>query len=103
MKHDNFVYEFQTKVSQHIKQRHPEVKKVEYITDGSAAQYKNYKSLVNLCYHEEDPGIEASWSFHATSHEKCSCDAIGGSVKRTDEGKPTEAIQTVNMYTIPDV
>jgi hypothetical protein len=27
----------------HIKERHPDVKKVEYITDGSAAQYKNYK------------------------------------------------------------
>jgi hypothetical protein len=38
MKHDvNFVYEVQTKVNQHIKKRHPEVKKVEYITDGSAA------------------------------------------------------------------
>jgi hypothetical protein len=38
----------------------------EYFTDGCKAQYKNCKSFLNLCYHLEDFGINAEWSFHTT-------------------------------------
>ena len=59
-----------------------QVIKVEYFSDGCAAQYKNYKNLLNLSYHKSDFGLDAAWSFFATSHGKSPCDGIGGVVKR---------------------
>ena len=50
--------------------------------DGSAAQYKNQKIFINLCYHHSDFGVQAEWHFYATSHGKGPCDGIGGTVKR---------------------
>ena len=61
---------------------YPQVIKVEYFSDGCAAQYKNYKNLLNLSYHKSDFGLDAAWSFFATSHGKSPCDGIGGVVKR---------------------
>ena len=40
-----------------------EIKKIEYFSDGCAAQYKNYKNLLNLCCHKTDFGMDCSWSF----------------------------------------
>ena len=57
-------------------------KYVLYFSDGSAAQYKNRKNFVNLCFHKEDFGVQAEWHFYATSHGKGPCDGIGGTVKR---------------------
>ena len=55
---------------------------VNYFSDGSGAQYKNYKNFANLCYHELDFNLTASWSFFAISHEKGPWDGIRGVVKR---------------------
>jgi hypothetical protein len=60
-----------------IKKNCTEVTKVEYFTDGCASQYKNYKTMLNLCKHGED-----SLSF-ATSHGQSPCDGIGGTAKRS--------------------
>jgi hypothetical protein len=57
--------------------------KVIYMTDGSAAQYKNRYNFLNLTYHEQDMGVYAEHHFFATSHGRGVCDAVGGSVKRT--------------------
>lgn len=56
--------------------------KVIYYSDGSAAQFKNKKNFVNLCYHEADFECTAEWHFFATSHGKGPSDALGGTVKR---------------------
>ena len=64
-----------------IKERLPKVKHMEYYSDGCAGQYKNFKNLMNLRYHESDFGIDAIWSFFATSHRKSPCDEIGGIVE----------------------
>jgi len=48
-----------------------------------ADQYKNRKFFQNLCEHERDFAIKASWSFFATSHGKSPCDGIGHTVKRS--------------------
>ena len=37
--------------------------KVEYFSEGCANQYKNYNNMLNLCHHEEDFKLQASWSF----------------------------------------
>ena len=77
------VYQIQAKTIQYLKSLMPNLKIVEYFSDGCAAQYKNRKSFFNLCKHQEDFGVEAAWSFFATSHGKSPCDGIGGTVKRS--------------------
>ena len=84
LKHDvPFVYSVQEKTTNFIKLTLPSVDKIEYITDGCSTQYKNFKTMMNLCCHEKDFLLKGSWSFHATSHGKTVCDGIGGTVKRT--------------------
>ena len=58
------------------------VTKVFYFSDGSGAQYKNFKNFANLTFHKQDFGIEAEWHFFATSHGKNACDGVGGTLKR---------------------
>lgn len=57
------------------------INKIFYLSDRSAAQYKNRKNL-NLCMYKIDFGIDAEWHFFATSHGKSSYDGLGGTVKR---------------------
>ena len=45
-------------------------KVIEYFSNECSAQYKNYKNLLNLTFHERDFDSKASWSFFATSHGK---------------------------------
>ena len=77
-----FVYMVQKKIIKVIKANLPNVKSIEYFTDGCAAQYKNYKNFANLCNHQKDFGLDAKWNFFATSHGKQPCDGIGGTMKR---------------------
>ena len=77
-----FVYNVQSIISKIIKSELPVLTNLEYFTDGCAAQYKNCKAMFNLCQHEADFGLKATWSFFATSHGKSPCDGIGGFVKR---------------------
>lgn len=84
MQHDVvMVYSIQQKTIAFLKTKIPQLQKVEYFTDGCAAQYKNRKSFYNLCHHKSDFGVQAVWSFFATSHGKSPCDGIGGTVKRS--------------------
>lgn len=77
------VHVFQKKLIEFLRGIFPNLKKLYYFSDGSAAQYKNCKNFVNLCYHKEDfDGIEAEWHFYATAHGKGVCDGVGGTVKR---------------------
>ena len=81
--HDtNFVHQLQKLVGDFIKENLPQIKRLEYWSDGCAGQYKNFKNLMNLCHHNVDFGFPALWSFFATSHGKSPCDGIGGTVKR---------------------
>ena len=38
-------------------------RKIYYMSDGCAAQYKNCKNFTNLCHHLEDFGVSAEWHF----------------------------------------
>ena len=83
LEHDTaFVYYLQSILCNYLQVIYPQVIKVEYFLDGCAAQYKNYKNLLNLFYHKSDFGLDAIWSFFVTSHGKSPCDGIGGVVKR---------------------
>ena len=84
MTHDtNAVYTFLKRLLvDFVKPDFPTMKKVIYFSDGSAAQYKNYKNLTNLIFHDRDFDLQAEWHFFATSHGKNACDGVGGTIKR---------------------
>lgn len=83
LEHDtSFVYEIMRELLKIVREEMPFINKVEYFSDGCAGQYKNFKNLLNLCCHKADFGIDANWTFFATSHGKSPCDGIGGTVKR---------------------
>ena len=77
-----FVYELQTKLLEWVKFNLPHIKCIEYFSDGCAAQYKNFKNMMNLCLHFQDFSLRATWNFFASSHGKSVCDGIWGTVKR---------------------
>ena len=84
MTHDTVtVYTFlQVLIKEHIKPTYPFIKKIIYFSDGSAAQYKNYKNFLNLLHHETDFSERVEWHFFATLHGKNACDGVGGTIKR---------------------
>jgi len=55
------------------------IQNIEYFSDGCSGQYKNF---LNFTYQKHDFDVDASRVFFATSHEKSSCDGIGGMVKQ---------------------
>ena len=83
LNHDtSFVYRLQELLCNFLRETMPNIKTIKYWSDGCAGQYKNYKNMINLCMHQEDFGLNATWSFFATSHGKSPCDGVGGTVKR---------------------
>ena len=40
-------------------------KKIHYFSNGCWGQYKNWKNIINLCYHHQDFIINCDWSFYA--------------------------------------
>ena len=83
LNHDvSFVYQVQKVFLSHLKVNCPFINKVEYFSDGYGGQYKNRKSFLNLCKHQDDFNMNAVWNIFATSHGKQPCDGIGGTVKR---------------------
>jgi hypothetical protein len=58
------------------------LKKKVLFSDGSAAQHKNRKDLLNITCHNEDFGMPAEWHFFATSHGKSACDGVGWHSKK---------------------
>ena len=91
------VYAIQSKVINALKGIVENFYLVEYVTDGCAGQYKNFKSFSNIVYHFKDFNIVAIWTFFATAHGKSSCDGIGGNIKRCAANEslrrsPNEAI-----------
>lgn len=83
LNHDTIaVYTFQSRLIEYLKNINPNFKKIFYFSDGSAAQYKNRKNFIDLCYHKTDFKLDAEWHFYATCHGKSACDGIGGTIKR---------------------
>ena len=83
LKHDQIaVHCFLTKVITLMIQKVNNIKIIHYYSDGAPSLYKSYEGLVNLCHHRLDHGIDAAWTFFATSHGKSACHGIGGTVRR---------------------
>lgn len=77
------VYTYQVLLIDYVKRNFPEVKKIYYFSDGAPQQFKNYKNILNLCYHNREFGLKADWHYFPTAHGKGACDGVGGSVKRS--------------------
>ena len=83
-KHDTVaVHQFQRKLIDFLTATFEQKpSKIIYVSDGCAAQYKNRKNFINLCYHMDDFGVPAEWHFFATSHGKTAADGVAGTLKR---------------------
>ena len=83
LNHDTvFVHKLFSHVTSLVSSLDPQINSNQYFLDGCTGQYKNYKNMLNLCFHKSDFNKAASWSFFATSHGKSPCDSVGGTVKR---------------------
>ena len=83
-KHDTVaVHQFQRKLIDFLTATFEQKpSKIIYVSDGCAAQYKNRKNFINLCYHMDDFSVPAEWHFFATSHGKTAADGVAGTLKR---------------------
>ncbi|KAJ8868176.1 hypothetical protein PR048_031985 [Dryococelus australis] len=54
---------------------------------GAASQFKNRFMLSNLCYMQQDVGVEGEWYFFPTSHCKEAVDGIGAVKSRVKQSK----------------
>ena len=98
------VHLIQQIITEHFKITIPQIRRLEYFSDGCAGQYKNKKNFYNLCQHNKDFGFEGTWNFFATSHGKSPCYGIGGTVKRVtaraslQRPKENHIITPLQMY-----
>ena len=75
------VHLFQRCLINHLQEKFQFVSNIVYFSDGCVGQYKNLKTFLSLCLHEEDFDTPAEWHFFATSHGKGPSDGIGGTIK----------------------
>ena len=68
-----------------IKQIAPNVRVINYVTDGgpSPSHFKNQYNILTLSFHDIDFGVRAIWTFAATLHSKGPMDGLGAPVKST--------------------
>ena len=59
--------------------------------------------MLNLCHHEEDFKLQASWSFFATSHGKSVCDGIGGTVNRLTANESLQRPASDQLLNVHDM
>jgi hypothetical protein len=82
LKHDTIaLHLFQSKLSTFLSGKLKDLTKIYYFSDGAALQFKNRKNFINLCYHEDDFGMDAEWHFFAMLHSKDACDGLGVQLK----------------------
>ena len=80
--HDtSFAYKIQTILVDYLKENLPVADKIFYFSAGCVEQYKNYKTFINLCHHQQDFNMDAEWIFFATTHGKSPCDGVVGLLK----------------------
>ena len=98
--HDvKFVHAAQKIITQFVQDNYPDVRHLNYVTDGAPQHFKSNKSILNLIHHHQDFGVAASWTFSSTGHGKSSVDGIGASIiyratRRVLSGDQTDAILT---------
>ena len=69
----NFVYKIKTILVDYLKENLTVLDKIFYFSDSSVEQYKNHKSFINLCHHQQDFNMDAEWIVFAANHGKSQC------------------------------
>ena len=75
------VYTYQQLIIESLKKA-ISVHKISYFSDGAPQQFKNFKNVLNVYYHNIDFKVMAEWHLFPTAHGKGACDGIGGSIER---------------------
>jgi hypothetical protein len=74
---------FRSRFMEHIKADIPDLKKVYFCSDGTGAQYKNYKNFLNTMELSKDHNVESEIHFTVSYHGKSECDALSAQIKRS--------------------
>ncbi|CAF1515847.1 unnamed protein product [Adineta ricciae] len=78
-----FVNCAQKILAEFIKKNFPLIEKVNYVSDGASAYFKNNFSIFNLAHLKTDFGLDACWTFIAAGHGKSAGDGVGAVLKST--------------------
>ena len=97
------VYTFHKILLNFLKDKFALVSKIFYFSDGAPQQYKNFKNVINLAYHQKDFSVEAEWHFYATAHGKGPCDGLGATVKRAAVRASLQSTNNKNILTCRDL
>jgi hypothetical protein len=73
---------FRGKFMEHLIAAVPNVKKIYFCSDGTGAQYKNYKNFMNVMELERKYNVKAEIHFTVSYHGKSECDAMSAQIKR---------------------
>lgn len=69
--HDSIaVFVYSEIINAFIKTISEKPAKLYYFSDGAPQQFKNYKNIMNVYFHEQDYGVPAEWHYFATAHGK---------------------------------
>ena len=77
------VYNFMNHIFASLKQKYPQIEKIDVFSDGASSQFKQKYLFSNLHDWQNQHQVQIGWNFFATSHGKGIVDGIGGTVKRT--------------------
>ncbi|CAF1179048.1 unnamed protein product [Didymodactylos carnosus] len=81
--HDKFVVNSAIEIIlNELKTHVPNLKQIDFFSDGAASQFKQRFMFRNLIQIAHEYKIALSWNFFATSHGKGVVDGLGGTVKR---------------------
>lgn len=82
-KHDSAsVFAFLKMLISFIKQEHPNIHFVHYVTDGPTSQYRNAACMSIVAKHQELFNLEATWLYFEAGYGKGACDGVGAAAKR---------------------
>lgn len=69
----SILFGFFWEVINNLKKEFISLEDISLFLDGCAAQLKNKHSLSDLCFLNDDFGVDGEWNFFATSHGKGGC------------------------------
>ncbi|WAR18386.1 hypothetical protein MAR_000224 [Mya arenaria] len=95
------VYAFIKRITERLKNEHPGISYVHYITDSPTSQYRNKNTMYLVANHVRLFGLNASLQFWEAGHGKGPCDGVGVSSKRLADlavKRQTAVIQSAEDY-----
>ena len=76
------VYVYLKAFNEYLSEFLPHITHLIYFSDGAPPQFKNFKHLLNLLFHENDFKRTVMWHFQVTAHGKGPCNGLRAVLKR---------------------